>query len=48
MSKAQVTLFIILGLVILAIFSFTLYLAESGHEKKLEVEVDKTISDFLN
>lgn len=47
MSKAQVTLFIILGIVILVIFGFVFTITQTAHEKKLEAEIEKPISDFL-
>lgn len=47
MSKAQVTLFIILGIVILIIFGFAFFLAKSTQEKRFEAKIEKPISDFL-
>jgi len=47
MSKAQVTLFIILGIVILFFFFFVFYITETAHEKRLEAKIEKPIADFL-
>ena len=47
MSKSQVTLFIILGIVILLTFFFIFFIIETTYEKKLEAEIEKPVADFL-
>lgn len=47
MSKAQVTLFIILGIIILVILSFVFYMSETIAQQKLEKPVDRIVREFI-
>ncbi len=46
-KKSQITVFIILGIVILTIVGFVFYLSETSLKKKIEAPLEKTIKEFI-